>query len=213
MLAHHGAGSLISSCRPVTLKRMPDGPEVHAGLPFRLGHHPLKQLGPPSRQSRRAFFVFCERGCLQAPKGNCWLGRQDSNLGMAVPKTAALPLGDAPAGSHIRKGGSGVRRNLRIRGPVRKRPESAANFGRRAARVGLAANRMPCHRSFHGGCDLQSPQNMPASKVYRPGLRFSASRSAPPLWCNKPVVGPARGVLSWQRCSLNARLPPSIRST
>ena len=25
-----------------------------------------------------------------------WLGRQDSNLGMAVPKTAALPLGDAP---------------------------------------------------------------------------------------------------------------------
>ena len=27
-----------------------------------------------------------------------WLGRQDSNLGMAVPKTAALPLGDAPSG-------------------------------------------------------------------------------------------------------------------
>ncbi len=26
-----------------------------------------------------------------------WLGRQDSNLGMAVPKTAALPLGYAPA--------------------------------------------------------------------------------------------------------------------
>lgn len=26
-----------------------------------------------------------------------WLGRQDSNLGMAVPKTAALPLGDAPS--------------------------------------------------------------------------------------------------------------------
>lgn len=26
----------------------------------------------------------------------CWLGRQDSNLGMAVPKTAALPLGDDP---------------------------------------------------------------------------------------------------------------------
>ena len=27
-----------------------------------------------------------------------WLGRQDSNLRMAVPKTAALPLGYAPAG-------------------------------------------------------------------------------------------------------------------
>ena len=30
-------------------------------------------------------------------RGREWLGRQDSNLGMAVPKTAALPLGDAPA--------------------------------------------------------------------------------------------------------------------
>src|SRR5947209_10313910 len=28
----------------------------------------------------------------------CWLGRQDSNLRMPVPKTGALPLGDAPAG-------------------------------------------------------------------------------------------------------------------
>ena len=27
----------------------------------------------------------------------CWLGRQDSNLRMPVPKTGALPLGDAPA--------------------------------------------------------------------------------------------------------------------
>ena len=26
----------------------------------------------------------------------CWLGRQDSNLPMAAPKAAALPLGDAP---------------------------------------------------------------------------------------------------------------------
>lgn len=25
-----------------------------------------------------------------------WLGRQDSNLRMLVPKTSALPLGDAP---------------------------------------------------------------------------------------------------------------------
>src|SRR5512132_3417614 len=31
-----------------------------------------------------------------------WLGRQDSNLRMPVPKTGALPLGDAPAGvSHV----------------------------------------------------------------------------------------------------------------
>ena len=29
------------------------------------------------------------------------MGRQDSNLGMAVPKTAALPLGDAPMTKHF----------------------------------------------------------------------------------------------------------------
>jgi hypothetical protein len=28
----------------------------------------------------------------------CWLGRQDSNLGMAESKSAALPLGYAPSG-------------------------------------------------------------------------------------------------------------------
>ena len=33
-----------------------------------------------------------------AARFGAWLGRQDSNLGMAVPKTAALPLGDAPIG-------------------------------------------------------------------------------------------------------------------
>lgn len=38
-----------------------------------------------------------------------WLGRQDSNLGMAVPKTAALPLGYAPA-SDERKMRQGARR-------------------------------------------------------------------------------------------------------
>ena len=33
---------------------------------------------------------------LDSGKTENWLGRQDSNLGMAVPKTAALPLGYAP---------------------------------------------------------------------------------------------------------------------
>jgi hypothetical protein len=28
---------------------------------------------------------------------SCWLGRQDSNLGMAESKSAALPLGYAPS--------------------------------------------------------------------------------------------------------------------
>ena len=30
------------------------------------------------------------------PKGKCWLGRLDSNQGMAESKSAALPLGYAP---------------------------------------------------------------------------------------------------------------------
>jgi hypothetical protein len=37
-------------------------------------------------------------------EGKRWLGRQDSNLGMPVPKTGALPLGDAPT-TLIAKGG------------------------------------------------------------------------------------------------------------
>jgi hypothetical protein len=36
-----------------------------------------------------------------------WLGLQDSNLGMAVPKTAALPLGEAPKTRHVLNLGSG----------------------------------------------------------------------------------------------------------
>src|SRR4029078_4117612 len=38
----------------------------------------------------------CGMACGKVAK--CWLGRQDSNLRMPVPKTGALPLGDAPAG-------------------------------------------------------------------------------------------------------------------
>jgi predicted Rossmann fold flavoprotein len=36
-----------------------------------------------------------------------WLGRQDSNLGMSVPKTDALPLGDAPTAAVISEGHAG----------------------------------------------------------------------------------------------------------
>ena len=32
----------------------------------------------------------------RCPEETEWLGRQDSNLRMAAPKAAALPLGDAP---------------------------------------------------------------------------------------------------------------------
>lgn len=34
-----------------------------------------------------------------------WLGLQDSNLGMPVPKTGALPLGEAPTYPHFNRCG------------------------------------------------------------------------------------------------------------
>jgi hypothetical protein len=48
--------------------------------------------------------AFIEAGATAtAAKKGIWLGRQDSNLGMAVPKTAALPLGDAPTARCVAK--------------------------------------------------------------------------------------------------------------
>ena len=52
--------------------------------------------------------------------GMDWLGRQDSNLGMAAPKAAALPLGDAPA-SHWR---SAPYRHRRSDGKPRVTPDA-----------------------------------------------------------------------------------------
>ncbi len=53
-----------------------------------------------------------------------WLGREDSNLRMAVPKTAALPLGDAPIGPP----GHALTRTGQIRGKARKNgPESVGH--------------------------------------------------------------------------------------
>jgi hypothetical protein len=49
------------------------------------------------------------RKILQLPMG-CWLGCQDSNLGMAESKSAALPLGYTPAVF----GGDGVIRVFRM---------------------------------------------------------------------------------------------------
>ena len=64
----------------------------HPGAPLGQAHHaPLPPVGARRVRAgspRRAWGDPGEAG---------WLGRQDSNLGMAVPKTAALPLGYAPA--------------------------------------------------------------------------------------------------------------------
>jgi hypothetical protein len=43
---------------------------------------------------RRGLAILSDQ--VEVSTRKCWLGRQDSNLGMPVPKTGALPLGDAP---------------------------------------------------------------------------------------------------------------------
>jgi hypothetical protein len=65
--------------RPVCVQRLQQGPlesPTYAG----------KYSGSVLR-SLKMVFLFANSG---------WLGRLDSNQGMAVPKTAALPLGYAP---------------------------------------------------------------------------------------------------------------------
>jgi len=53
--------------------------------------------GRPRKAGRQEQVKFLSSNriiCVESFRG--WLGREDSNLRMAVPKTAALPLGDAP---------------------------------------------------------------------------------------------------------------------
>jgi hypothetical protein len=52
-----------------------------------------------------------------------WLGRQDSNLGMAESKSAALPLGYAPksAGPYLRKRARSIARPPRVDRPSHRR--------------------------------------------------------------------------------------------
>ena len=70
---------------------------------------PAEPAGPPSLRYDSLEALACLAGKARFSRARvagleivcdmptAWLGRQDSNLGMAVPKTAALPLGDAPA--------------------------------------------------------------------------------------------------------------------
>ena len=58
----------------------------------------------PSARARVCPYPLLERGMVCAieasrarTRADSWLGRQDSNLRMPIPKTGALPLGDAPA--------------------------------------------------------------------------------------------------------------------
>src|SRR3546814_19557936 len=65
-----------------------------------------------------------------------WLGRQDSNLRMAAPKAAALPLGDAPADGGLIA--VPPMRGSPHRAPVRPRNQSPVRAADRG-RFGAAA--------------------------------------------------------------------------
>ncbi len=49
-----------------------------------------------SKTLRILAFFGRDCGCRESSKTDEWLGWQDSNLRMAIPKTAALPLGYTP---------------------------------------------------------------------------------------------------------------------
>ena len=81
----------------------PDGAQME--VPDRDRKAPLRRGGELTRRIDLIGIVIDVRmeiadHCFgyRRPILRIWLGRQDSNLRMPVPKTGALPLGDAPAG-------------------------------------------------------------------------------------------------------------------
>src|SRR4051794_31516771 len=84
-----------------------------------------------------------------AAKG--WLGRQDSNLRMPVPKTGALPLGDAPASRRI--GGRAALIAARL--PVGRGTWSCSDW----IVPGLAGDRDPAQfgEGFDPGLSAEAP--------------------------------------------------------
>src|SRR5690606_2444150 len=75
---------------------------------------------------------------------DCWLGRQDSNLGMAVPKTASLPLGDAPTARFlhaIERGGNAMHQGAEValETPQTRRynPPTLRRHRRRSSPIGV----------------------------------------------------------------------------
>ena len=106
--SHHARGrspattmqkSSLPLQRRLLLSPYREVPEIRVRNGFKFAMHAnSKRVSPRvlcyQVRDSRPLFRGSER---RAPKtGPPWLGRRDSNPGMAVPKTAALPLGDAP---------------------------------------------------------------------------------------------------------------------
>ena len=67
-----------------------------------------------------------------------WLGRQDLNLRMPVPKTGALPLGDAPAGGPSMRGRRAYSRRCAPRKPQLRAPRASLLNARSWPRTAFA---------------------------------------------------------------------------
>src|SRR6516162_2821605 len=72
----------------------------------RAAQNSLPETGPVAANLRKCR-LFAECGKLFGRDSSGWLGRQDSNLGMAESKSAALPLGYAPVRGGIVAGPAG----------------------------------------------------------------------------------------------------------
>ncbi len=127
----------------------------------------------------------------EARRGRRWLGREDSNLRMAAPKAAALPLGDSPVRT--------TRNPKRIRGFVIPRRQSAGAPWDR----GRLARASWQHPARQRGRDARGPRRESMSgAVTHPGnnCRLRFIRSVAPhayLYSSAPrrkskVVAPAR---------------------
>ena len=86
------------------------------------------QSTAPPLQPRKQREISAERSNGERVLSGVWLGREDSNLRMTVPKTVALPLGDAPnAGLLVIR-----RRHHKFKGSGRRRrPPARCGSARR----------------------------------------------------------------------------------
>lgn len=115
---------------------------------------------PPGKLERvlRRIVIRWFESCLEFFKksfknNNLWLGRKDSNLRMAVPKTAALPLGYAPAGPGVRHSGHGRDAASSRTRPRRKDPFQSERGWPRMKHPGLPR----CSQTWGGTGPARAP--------------------------------------------------------
>lgn len=147
----------------------------------RHGDWPIPLRKAPRPELRRTASPVSRPACAATRIGSvflkCWLGREDSNLRMAVPKTAALPLGDAPTRRSLLERGD-ARRNhsgmlptsaKRDRRPSLHRIPHHSRSALLRQRATLAISRPPVDRSV--------AQSGSAPRSGRGGRRFKSCHS------------------------------------